>query len=181
MPENNELFYRMTFGVNGFDNLTPTIKTDYDFDQSFDGISKLNSWTPLEIKRIHSDSHAGLLDAPYFYLFPVFSKKAMDCLYPIIKDDIEILPLVFEGNTGVYFGINVIKVLDVIDYETSEFVKFNNSNKILAFQKYSLKNEKIENNIFKIIDEPRGSAFVSYKVKNIVQENNLSGFIFESL
>lgn len=37
----------------------------------------------------------------------------------------------------------------------------------------------LNNDIFKLIDEPRRSPFVSEKFKKAVEDNNLTGFKFE--
>ena len=55
-----------------------------------------------------------LSDAPGFTI-PVFSRRAWECLEPLISKNVEILPLDF--NEKEYFGINVITVLDAIDYD----------------------------------------------------------------
>lgn len=60
-----------------------------------------------------------LSDAPGFTI-PVFSRRAWECLEPLISKNVEILPLDF--NEKEYFGINVITVLDAIDYE-NQFIK----------------------------------------------------------
>jgi hypothetical protein len=49
-----------------------------------------------------------LSDAPGFTI-PVFSRRAWECLEPLISKNVEILPLDF--NEKEYFGINVITVL----------------------------------------------------------------------
>ena len=49
------------------------------------------------------------------------------------------------------------------------------------FDKYCFRmcDELLENNIFKLIDEPRRAPFVSDRFKECVEENNLTGFEFE--
>lgn len=51
--------------------------------------------------------------------------------------------------------VNVTKVLDVTDYSKAKFVKFSNSEKILAFQKYSFRmcDDLQNNDIFYDIKE----------------------------
>lgn len=54
-----------------------------------------------------------LSDAPGFTI-PVFSKKALAFLQPLLQDSVEILELLFDE--GDYYGINEIAILDVVDY-----------------------------------------------------------------
>lgn len=51
----------------------------------------------------------------------------------------------------------------------------------MAFQKYAFRTceELLNNNIFKIIDEPTRRVFVSDIFKETVEKNNLSGFKFK--
>lgn len=98
---------------------------------------------------------------------------------PLIRDSAEVLELLFTEKE--YFGINVTSVLDVIDYEKAQYIKFKSNDRIMLFTKYSFKmcDELKKHPIFKIIDEPRRGAFVSDKFKEIVEENELTGFKFE--
>ena len=119
-----------------------------------------------------------LSDAPGFTI-PVFSRRALEVLRPLIKDSIEELEFQFEE--AEYYGINVTAVLDVIDYSKSEYRTYSDGKRIMVFEKYVFKqcDELKEHNIFKIVDEPRRKAFVSDKFKQMVEENNLSGFKFK--
>ena len=175
-------FYKLKFDSDNenFATLNSVTETTYEFNQSFNGDSQLKSWKPIIIQKSKDNNTADIADANAFPLFPIFSKKAIECLMPVMANDIEILPLIFNDDADKFFGINIIKVLDVVDYNKSDIVRFKNSNKILAFRKIVLKNELITDNIFKIIDMPIGcQQFVSEEFKKIVKENNLTGFIFE--
>ena len=96
-----------------------------------------------------------------------------------MKNPIEVLPLAFKEKP--YWGINVVSVLDVLDYSKSIYRIFPNTNKIAIVEKYAIRNcaDLKNHNIFKIVDEPRGRSFVSEKFKNAVEQNNLTGFLFE--
>jgi hypothetical protein len=115
-------------------------------------------------------------DAPCF-TSPVLSKKAVKCLKPLISENVEILPLKFKE--GKYFAVNIITVLDAIDYEKSEYITFSDKKRIMLFDKYVFIEEKVANiPIFKIVDEKRRDGFVSDEFKRIVEKNNLRGFKF---
>lgn len=71
-----------------------------------------------------------------------------------------------------YYGINVISVLDIVDYEKAKYIKFKSSDKIMLFTKYAFRmcDELKKHHIFKTIDEPRRGAFVSEKFKEAVEK-----------
>lgn len=169
--------WKLKFELDEYENLIPDKEFTVEDIHSFDGKKQLQNWIPIKVKRMEPEKNLILSDAPGF-LFPVFSKRALDCLYSLIKSNIEILPLRFEENE--YFGINVITVLDAIDYQNSDYKTFRDGKRIMAFKKYAFFNSKILNvPIFKIIDEKTRYAFVSDEFKKIVETNELTGFKFE--
>lgn len=170
--------WQLSFDVDGFDNLIPERELSADEIQSFDGRSKKDSWIPMKVKRMETEKGLELGDAPGFTM-PVFSKKALDVLTPIINDSVEILELILEN--GEYYGINVTAVLNVIDYSKSKYRTFSDGKRIMAFQKYAfiMKSELMNHEIFKIVDEPTRRAFVTDKLKKFVEDNNLAGFKFK--
>ena len=97
---------------------------------------------------------------------------------PIASKNVEILPLDF--NEKEYLGINVITVLDAIDYEKSIYKTYRDGKRIMAFKKYVFLPTVIENvSMFKILDEKTRYAFVSDEFKQTVEKNNLLGFKFK--
>lgn len=170
--------WQLYFEVDDYDNLIPEREFTAEEIQSFDGRKRKDTWKPLPVKRMEPEKELELSDAPGFSI-PVFSKKALDILRPVIRNSIEELELKFPE--ADYYGINVTKVLNVIDYSKSKYRMYSDGKRIMAFQKYAFKicDELINNNIFKIVDEPRRRAFVSDKFKQVVEDNELSGFKFK--
>jgi len=169
--------YRLRFLVDDYDNLIPYKHWDIDEILSFDGRNQTKNWKPLKVVRMEPGKKLPLGDAPGFNI-AVFSKKAVDILYPIIKNDVEILPLDFDE--GEFYVINVTTVLDCIDYKNSSYKTFKNSDEVMFFYNYSFKENIIENkNIFKIIDESRSKPFVSEEFVKLVKESGLQGFKFK--
>lgn len=170
--------WQLHFEVDKYDNLIPVKGFSADEIQSFDGRRKKETWKPLPVKRMEPQKKLELGDAPGFTI-PVFSKKALEVLYPMIQNSVEILEL--QLSEEEFYGINVISVLDVIDYSKSQYRTFSDGKRIMAFQKYvfRMSEELVKNDMFKIIDERRRRAFVSDKFKQTVEENNLTGFKFK--
>lgn len=169
--------WKLNFELDLYDNFVPEKEFTVEVIHSFDGREKLKNWIPIKVKRMEPEKNLILSDAPGF-LFPVFSEKALGCLYPLIKNYVEVLPLEFEENN--YFGINIINVLDAIDYKKSDYKTFRDGKRIMVFKKYAFLPYVVRNMpIFKITDEKTRYAFVSSKFKKIVQDNGLTGFKFE--
>lgn len=169
--------WQLNFELDEYDNLVPLQKFTVEEIQSFDGRRHSDNWKPIQVMRMEPEKKLELSDAPGF-IIPVFSKKALECLHPLIKNEVEVLPLNFEERE--YFGINVIRVLDAIDYEKSIYKTFRDGKRIMAFKKYFFIPDKIKNvSIFKIKDEKTRYAFVSDEFKTIVEINKLTGFKFK--
>jgi len=128
--------WHLFFEVDKYENLIPNRKFTADEYQSFDGRRKKEKWSPLSVKRMEPEKGLGLSDAPGFTI-PVFSNKALEVLRPLIKDSVEELALQFDE--GEYYAINVISVLDVIDYSKSKYRMFSDGNRIMYFEKYAFR------------------------------------------
>lgn len=172
--------WELEFTADEYDSLVPVQEFTAEQIFSFDGRKHSDTWAPLPVKRLEPEKGLKLSDAPG-WTFPMFSKKAVDILEPLISDSVEFLELIFPE--GEYWGVNVIKVLDVIDYEKAQFRTFPNSNRILWFLKYAfVDSEELRSaNIFKIVDEARCDPFVSDRFKQLVEKNKLTGFVFKEV
>ena len=169
--------WKLKFLVDKFDNFILERPFSLVEIQAFDGRSHIDDWRPLVVKRMEPEKKLDLGDAPGFNI-PVLSKKALDCLLPLIKENTEILPLIFDEND--FFALNITTVLDAVNYSESVYKTFRDGKRIMAFEKYSFIPEKVSGiPMFKIIDEKTRYGFVSDEIKRIVEDNNLNGFDFE--
>ena len=162
--------------VDSFENLTWKEGPDIDYIQSFDGRGKLRNWNPMKVKRMYDrkfSNTSGL--SPHI---PVFDEKAVSVLGDLLVGNAEILPL--NCADGVFYAINVINVVDCIDYEKSQYKTFRDGKRIMKFTKYVFTERKIKGlHLFKIKDEPLKRPFVSEEFRKRVMDNNLTGFKFE--
>lgn len=167
----------LNFELDKYDNLEPINEITIDEIQTFDGRSHVKDWRVLPVQRLEPEKRLELSDAPGFFI-PVFSRRALECLKPLIDKNVEFLPLDFKENE--YYGINVITVLDAINYERSIYKTFSDGKKIMRFKKYAFLTEVVDGiPIFKITDERKRWSFVSEEFKQVVEENHLTGFIFK--
>ena len=162
--------------VDNYENLTWEEKLNINYIQSFDGTEKIKDWKPMKVKRVYDRGYSntpGL--SPHI---PVFDESAICILRDLVIGNAEVLPL--DCKDGTFYAINVIKVIDCIDYESSQYKTFRDGVRIMRFTKYAFDEKKIKGiDLFKIKDEPLKRPFVSEKFRERVIDNNLTGFKFE--
>ncbi len=157
------------------------IKEDYDMNIALDGSSVADSWWPRIMKRYN--------DAP---LADYISKLSSDVII-MRRESIEkiehlfcnyeILPLICDF--GDYWAINIMDVLDCVDYEHSEFKRFPQSTtkgtpRIMRFIKFAFIPDKLCGfHVFKIPDLPKAHIFVDEVFVNEVSKCNITGFDFK--
>lgn len=169
--------WHLDFEVDEYNNLIVQDEEDLE-SLEFNGNSKSNIWQPMNVKIYGRKPLSDVTCLSLIPGIPVFNKKALEVLDAFINDSVEILSL--NCNKGEFFAINVINILDCIDYDKSEYISFKSSGRIMRFEKYVFIKESVkEKHIFKIIDEPRRRAFVSDEFRNKVLESSLTGFKFE--
>ena len=171
--------WKLRIEVDEYDSLVPLKAWSWERIHTFDGRSQINTWSPIEVTRLEPEKKLKLSDAPGFYShIPIFGEKAKKFLEYVCGGAVEFLPLINEEK--IFWIVNIVRVLDCIEYEKSEYKKFPNSRKVMRFKKYYFKPEIISNeHIFKIKDMPLSAPFVSDEFKKVVEENNLTGFKFE--
>lgn len=141
---------------------------------SFSGIEMKYRWDhhPVEIVE---EKEAGDLQSFFGGVF-AFNTRAIESLDSFLQGNVEYLPL--EYSKGEYYLINVLNLLNGIDYNKSIITRFNDGS-IMRFEKYAFSLDKVKGeHIFKIIDEPRKAPFVSDEFRNKVIQEGLTGFLF---
>jgi hypothetical protein len=166
----------LDFQVDEYDLVRSVQELGFEFPHSFDGRSKINSWVPFEVERLHENE---LGNAPGFLPhIPIFDKKAVEAVKDLIAGSAEVLPLICRE--GEFYAINITQVLNCIDYEKADFETFSDGKRIMMFNKYAfIENIVKGKHIFKIIDAPRSRPFVSDEFRQRVIMNDLKGFDFE--
>lgn len=147
---------------------------DWDVFQQFDGRKLGDSWTPIPVK-IYRSLEAGDFPSLASHV-PVFSRRALQSLSPLIGDCIEALPL--KNNVEELYAINVLDVVDCLDYSRSEF-KYFSDGEIMDIVRYAFKADCIrDKHIFKVRESPLNRVLVSEEFKNVVEGSGLEGLIF---
>lgn len=158
--------------------LHPVVPFTFEQLHMFNGTSVIDQWVKPETEIDKGASHRKS-DYPYFSVgLPVMSKKALDILLPIIENSVEILPVDVQGEE--YYGINVLKVLDVVDYEKSAHWFLPSGTIMVTNYVLKYSNDMNKYNVFKVTDNVMTSwPFVTDEFKNAVEKNKLKGFEFE--
>jgi hypothetical protein len=112
---------------------------------------------------------------------PIFSEHAIRCLDDLMKDKVEILPLIHDE--GSYFAINVINVLDCIDFDQAIVRRHERYPSVIAeVLEYEFIPELVkEQHIFKVPQFKGTAVYVSDEFRNRVIEKDLKGFEFTLL
>lgn len=171
--------WKLSFELDKYDNLTFAREMSIEEIRSFNGTSQKDHWQIEEVVRLEPEKKLELSDAPGLLPnLPAFSERAVSVLSGFLESSSEMLPL--ANNEKSFFAINIVKVIDCIDYKRSQYKLFSDGKRIMRFIKYSFDEKKIQGcHLFKIIDEPLGSPFVSDEFRELVIRSGLTGFVFK--
>jgi hypothetical protein len=174
--------YSLVADANKYQNLV-FVNTDDDWKviYQFNGTSIGSAWRPRSVEVLYDEDHAE--DRPrsdfpsLFGHLPVFSRRAVEVLESLLKENGELLPL--DCKDGDYFVFNVTRVVDALDEAHSELVRFSDG-KIMDIKRFIFQADRLTDiDIFKLPQMPLGKIFVTDKFVRVVQEAGLTGFAFE--
>jgi len=171
--------WRVIADINNFERLIESSQSNKVSLRDFIGKSLLDSWVKPNLVVINEKGRLKRGDCPYFGIL-VFSIFAIEILNDLMKDCVELLGI--DCDSGNYKIINLINVVDCLDYSKSVIQRYDDGERISNIKKYAFIPEKIFNqNIFVIPERPRSPVFVSNEFKNRVLESGLKGFKFEEI
>lgn len=159
-----------------YNELYPATKLDLDTILSFDGRSKADNWVPIEMKKEYIKKNLILPNYIPSEL-PIIDFEGKIVLQSLIGKNAEFLPLSYDERKC--YILNVTNVIDCFDYSKGKFTPRDNG-RVHFVKEYAFREEEIvDTDIFKLIDFPMTTIFVTDKFRNKVIENNLTGFCFE--
>jgi hypothetical protein len=149
----------------------------------YDATPVRSTWTPMSVKSLREvDDLESALPSDFPRLnsaTPVFSERAWTVLGPLLKLNVEALPIL--GPDGrAYYAIHVLSLVSgVIDLELSDCSVNKIINRVSSVRNYVLKEAAIPSApIFKL-EETRGlSVFVSEEFREVVESASLVGLKF---
>ena len=146
--------------------------------------AKINAWEDVtfQYNSTEGDVLSDYISNVYRWL--IVSGRFKELTEKLLCNQVQYLPVklidfVSKKVTNSFYVANIISVVDALDLENSKYDIFElDDEKIISVQKYAIKRSKIkENHIFRLKDNTI-PIFVSEKIKNIIEENGLSGFDF---
>jgi hypothetical protein len=161
-----------------YQGLVMTAGDLFEFARCFHGKPMQGLWTDVKIG-VDPDSYS-LPEGDFPSLIPdvpVFSPKAIAALRDLLVGNGEILPVTIVGEQ--YFLFNVTRVVDALDEENSEIIRFEGSSRVLNIREYAFFHRKLSGRvIFKIPQMLDGWIFVTDLFVKRVQSAGLKGFWF---
>ena len=157
------------------------------FDQELRrGLPVSDAFRFVELERDNSDlREKEFMDCSKLWIttgIVLFNQKAKDCLEGVFGDYVEFVPAKYQDD--IYYIVNVLNIVDGLNYEKSEFKKTHDG-KPYAVNKFSFRSNIVKNiPIFKVFfwkNIYSTDILVSQEVKDIVEENGLTGFSFEEV
>jgi len=117
-------------------------------------------------------------DFPSLYRsVPVFSNDARKATEHILKNNVEFLPVICFKKE--YFIVNVLSICTCLDEEKSELKRNRVTGHVSKIYKYSFYGDKIvDEHLFRIPQTAGLEVFMSNKLRDVIQENNLNGLAF---
>ena len=109
----------------------------------------------------------------------VFNKKTLDALWPLIQNDIQVIPLQCEEEQ--LFLIHLMRHVDGLDLEHSDIQWIIENKLISTVNRFVFHEERLEGvNIFRV-PILFSWTFVSDAFKEAVEEHNLKGLLWKPL
>jgi hypothetical protein len=156
---------------------------DWEIVYEFNGTAIGERWKPFEVEFMKEECIEQLPQGDFPHLFaavPVLNARAVEVLWPILEGNGELLPL--RSNHGDYFIFNVTNVVDALDEETSDIVRFSDGKRILDIKRFEFRASELASvDIFKLPQDLLSSVFVTDKLMNAVTNAGLLGFDFRWL
>lgn len=172
--------WKLEADANCYNNFTLVDEQDWDIfidNNAFNGTSMLGKWKSVQIKLLE-EIQKGDMQA-LFGGIPVFNTKAIRVLSDLLDGQVELLKLDYDLDE--YFAVNVLQILDCIDYQHAVPVKFDDGT-IWRYERYAFRLGEIKDrHMFKNIDESKGFPLVSDVFRDRVLQHNLKGFLFTEL
>lgn len=117
---------------------------------------------------------------------PIVSDKAKNVIekISILKNTgFEFLPVKLESYEGKqkYWVLNILIILDGLDYEKSEYILHDGSKSIREITKMVLLDKIIDNRDIFYLEESPVDVFVSEKLINAFEEEGINGYVIENL
>jgi hypothetical protein len=167
----------------GYEWIAPTDESQFEVFRALDGGSRAADWSPVPMRLIQEDEQGRQLrysDIPWLGNHaPVLRNPASRALSPALLTDGELLPLACDEAQLVVF--NVTTVLDALDLDQSDVVRFPSSGRIMKVRSHAFRSIPADVGAFKVPELLSGPVFVTEEVVAAASGAKLRGVGFELL
>lgn len=150
-------------------------ETNSEFDKLFRGERVSHLWNPIPVRHEKAEKEGDFPSLPGG-MPPVFTRHALDVLYPFVKDDIEALPL--ECEEGELYAINVLSILDCLDHLRSDIETLPEGYPVRVRRLVLQEGCLGERHIFRLREFSGTRYYITDKLKTIIEQNGLEGLQF---
>ena len=116
--------------------------------------------------KIYPSKYKDEIDKPIGDVFSVeissfiLNEKSYKVLYPYLKNHSQIFKI--KSDNKIFYVVNVIDIIDCLNYDESELKYFSSSGRVMDVEKYVFKTEKLKNaTIFKLPEFPKSISYVT--------------------
>jgi hypothetical protein len=173
------------FPAEGYEWVEGRRERDREALASLRGSPAADRWAAPEVRFVRTDDHGKRLrpsDLPWFgHAVLIMMPDALDQLRSIVEPHGELLPL-RESDGKELFALNVLTVLDALDEERSDLVRFTGSGRIMTIKTHVLRKSVVNQvNLFKLPQLRSSSIYVSDAFVARVRQADLWGVEFEKV
>ena len=160
----------------GFEWILPVDDADFEVVRSLDGTSRRAGWRPIPVRVLRADEDGSTrrsADIPWLgdHVL-VLSCRGVGVLGEVLSRSGELLPL--ECDDGEYWLFNALRVVDALDFEASELVRFTGGRVLRIVHHEFIPQKLVDAEVFKLPEMLRGSL---YATDEFVTEFRSSGLL----
>ena len=170
--------------VEGYEWVVPQNEADFEVFRAFDGTSRSSGWEPIPVQLVqHDEQGKPLAESELPWLgehAQVMRPRLVELLQNVLAGDAELLPLACpDAELKV---LNVLRVVEALDVERSEIVRFPSTGRIMKVKSHVFQAERLDGvKVFKVPELLRGATLVTDEVVEVVQRSGLKGVAFRLL
>ncbi|MCK2238967.1 MULTISPECIES: imm11 family protein [unclassified Crossiella] len=139
-----------------------------------------NAWEPVDMEPVREKGD-GPSDFPWYMSLTLLLKdRAIDVLAPLLAEFGELLPARFPDARLAL--LNVLNVVDALDEEASEIIRFQSSGRIMRIETPVFRPELVPpRSVFKIPQMPAGEIFYTEEIVREFEKSGFAGLWFKAL
>lgn len=146
--------------------------------RAWDGSPRAHDWTPLPVTLVTADDDGPLATSDCPSLGgapPAFSARAVEVLRDLLEPHGELLPLACDD--GEFWAYNCTRVVDALDEDASEVVRFRSSGRVNSIVRHVLRPAELTNvPVFRLASAPDLYTYVTDAFTEHVTSAGLIGF-----